>query len=239
MSKARLSLFCNYLFAALLLTFVGKAEAQTTIFNIPTADTLSKGSWSLEGDFITKPVSYSDGGYQTYGYRAAYGLNNKTEIGSNFYYTWDGNESTAQAEFSLKRNFYQNERLGITVSGGTVLFVPLRSTNGDKTALMVYANVGKAIEPLNGLTVTGGVYHVFGGTDGFGTRTGAMLGMVQPITKRVSFVADWFSGKNRLGYGSAGVNYNITKKQYLLTGYSFGNSGRGNNAFAAYYGYTF
>ena len=86
-------------------------SAQTTIFNIPTADTLSRGSWNLEADFITKPVSYRNGGYQTYGYRVAYGLNNKTEIGSNFYYSWDGSESTGQAEFSVKRKVYQNERL--------------------------------------------------------------------------------------------------------------------------------
>jgi len=89
------------------------------------------------------------------------------------------------------------------------------------------------------MTVTGGVYTVLGGSRDYGTKTGVMLGVVQPIHNRVSFVADWFSGQNRLGYSSAGLNFNITKRQYLLTGYSFGNSGRGNNAFAAYYGVTF
>ncbi|MBP7475807.1 MAG: hypothetical protein KA810_11160, partial [Pyrinomonadaceae bacterium] len=59
----------------------GVVSGQTTLFNIPTADTLQKGSWGVEGDFITKPVSYRDGGYQAYGYRVAYGLDNKTELG--------------------------------------------------------------------------------------------------------------------------------------------------------------
>ena len=102
---------------------------------------------------------------------------------------------------------------------------------------MVYGNASKTIDPLNGMTVTGGVYHMFGGSKDFGTRTGAMLGVVQPASKRVSFVADWYSGKNRLGYATGRLNFNITKRQYFLTGYSFGNSGRGNNAFAAYYGF--
>lgn len=226
-------------FLFVLFAAVVNAYAQTTIFNIPTADTLSRGSWSLEGDFITKPVSYADGGYQTYGYRVAYGINNKTEVGSNFYYTWDGSDSVGQVEFSLKRRLYKSEKLGISISAGAVAFVPIKSATGDSTSVMVYGAASKSIEPLNGLTVTGGAYHVFGGASDFGTRTGALVGIVQPITKRVSFVADWFSGKNRLGYSSAGVNLNITNKQYLLTGYSFGNSGRGNNAFAAYYGYTF
>lgn len=229
------------LFLGMMLFVLGAvaASAQTTLFNIPTADTLQRGSWGLEGDFITKPVSYRDGGYQTYGYRMAYGLNNRTEIGTNFYYTWDGSKSTGQAEFSLKQNIYRNERLGVSVSGGAVVFVPLRSTAGDKTAVMVYGVASKSINALNGLTLTGGAYHIFGGSTNFGDKTGAIVGLNQPIVKRVSFVADWFSGKNRIGYASAGLNFAVTKRQYLTTGYSFGNSGRGNNAFAAYYGITF
>ncbi len=215
------------------------ASAQTTLFNIPVADTLQKGSWGLEGDFITKPTKYSDGGYQTYGYRVAYGLSNRTELGSNFYYTWDGEESTAQAEFSVKQNVYRNEKLGLTISGGAVAFVPLRARNGDKTAVMVYGVADKTVDKLNGMTLIGGVYHVFGGPADFGDKTGAIVGIDQPVLKRVSIVADWFSGKNRLGYASAGFNFGITKRQYLTTGWSFGNSGRGNNAFAAYYGITF
>lgn len=214
-------------------------NAQTTLFNIPVADTLQKGSWGLEGDFITKPTKYSDGGYQAYGYRVAYGLSNRTEIGSNFYYTWDGEESTAQAEFSVKQNVYRNEKLGLTISGGAVGFVPLRARNGDKTSVMVYGVANKTVEKLNGMTLIGGAYHVFGGPADFGDKTGAILGINQPVLKRVSIVADWFSGKNRLGYASAGFNFGITKRQYLTTGWSFGNSGRGNNAFAAYYGITF
>ena len=215
------------------------AKAQTTIFNIPTADTLSRGSWNLEGDFVAKPERYNEGGYQTYGYRVAYGLDHKTEIGANFYYTWNGVDSTGQAELSVKRNIYHNEKHGLSLSAGTVLFVPLKSMVGDRTSVMIYGNARKTVNSLNGMTATGGVYTVFRGAKQFGTRTGAMVGLVQPINKRVSFVADWFSGNNRLGYVSAGLNYNITSRQYLLTGYSFGNSGRGNNALAAYYGITF
>lgn len=227
-------------FASIIFT-VGAfaALAQTTIFNIPTADTLPRKSWNLEGDLVTKPVSYDKGGFQSYGYRVAYGLTHKTEIGSNFYYSWNGRESTGQAEFSYKRKFYQNERYGVSVSGGSVFFAPLRAKNGDRTSVMVYGNARKTISSLRGLTVTSGAYHIFRGNRQFGTRTGTMLGLVQPLNKRVGFVADWFSGSNRLGYASAGLNFNITKRQYLLAGYSFGNSGRGNNALAAYYGYTF
>jgi len=228
-----------FFFVGTVVLFAVGANAQTTLFNIPVADMLQKGSWGLEGDFIAKPAKYSDGGYQTYGYRVAYGLNNKTEIGSNFYYTWDGEESSAQAEFSVKRNVYRNEKLGLTVSGGAVAFVPLRARNGEKSSVMVYGVAGKTIDKLNGMTLTGGAYQIFGGGEDFGDKTGAILGIYQPITKRVGFMADWYSGNNQIGYKSAGLNFTVTKRQYLTTGYSFGNSGRGNNAFAAYYGIIF
>lgn len=234
MRSNTIALLCRVMVA--MLVSAATAASQTTLFNIPTADTLQRGSWGLEGDFITKPVSYRDGGYQTYGYRVAYGVSHRTELGSNFYLTYDGQRSAAQAEFSLKQNVYRNEAAGVSVSGGTIVFVPLRNRTADRTAVMVY---GVASKELGSTTVTGGAYHVFRGSKEFGDRTGAIVGLNQPIAKRVSFVADWFSGKNRIGYASAGFNFAVTNRQYLTTGYSFGNSGRGNNSLAAYYGITF
>jgi len=226
-------------FVYLILAFTALADAQTTIFNIPSAETLQKASVNVEADFLTKPAKYSEGGYQTYGYRIAYGVTNKTEIGSNFYLTRSGDGSTADVEFSVKRNLYQNEKHAISVSAGAIAFVPLHDHLGDRTSVLAYGNVSRTVKQLGGMTATAGVYHVFYGLNDFGTRTGAMLGIVQPVKGRVSFVADWFSGHNRFGYASAGINVNITKRQYILAGYSFGNSGRGNNALAVYYGVTF
>ena len=235
MSRTASFFLCTLFFAACSIA----AGAQTTLFNIPTSDTQQRGSWSLEGDFVSKPVKMRYGGFRTYGYRLAYGLTHKVELGSNFYFTRASGGSLGQAEFSLKRKVYQNERRGITASGGVVLFVPLRNRSGDRTSAMVYGSASKTIAALRGMTVTGGIYHVFRGSRDFGTRTGALIGILQPVTSRVSLVADWFSGNNKLGYISAGANFAVTKRQYLTTGYSFGNSGRGNNALAAYYGITF
>ena len=236
MLKAASLFLCAFV---LTVGFSLPTHAQTTIFNIPTSDTLQRGIWNVEFDCVVKPVKYRDGGYQTLGYRVAYGITNSTEVGANSYYTLDGTHTTADIELSIKHKVYQNEKHGVTASGGAVAFVPLRSRNGDKTAVIVYANAGKTISSLNGMTLTGGIYHVFGGPGDLGDRTGGMFGLVQPIKGRFSFVADWFTGKNRFGYASAGLNWNITKRQYLLGGWSFGNEGRGNNAFAVYYGLTF
>jgi len=221
---------------ALSLILAAATYSQTTIFNIPAADTLARGSVNVEGDFLIKPVRYRNGGYQTYGYRLAYGLSNKTEIGSNFYLTWDGRHPVADIEFSLKREIYKNEHLGILTAVGVTAFVPLRAAAGDRASLMAYANGAKTIRKTGGTQFIAGVYHVFRGDRAFGTRTGAMLALVQPLHKRLNGVIDWFSGNNRFGYASAGFTFNVTKRQYLTAGYSFGNSGRGNSALAVYYG---
>ena len=227
------------LFAALFFSCAINASAQTTIFNVPLADTLQRGTVAIEADFVAKPVRNKKGGYQSYGYRLAYGLRNKTEIGSNFYYSWDGRDPAGQAEFSLKQKFYEDERRGVKVTGGGVAFIPLKATRGERRHFMTYANASKTIKRANGLTLTGGIYHISGGGRDFGTRTGAIVGIVQPISQRLSLVADWYSGANRLGYSSVGFNVNITKQQYLTAGYSFGNEGRGNNNLAVFYGFIF
>ncbi|MGB2752230.1 MAG: hypothetical protein WBC19_09250 [Pyrinomonadaceae bacterium] len=215
------------------------ASAQMTIFNIPSTDTLEKKGVYFEADFVAKPVSYDKGGFQTYGYRVVYGLGHTTEIGANFYYTRDGGDSVAELQVNAKQTLFQNEKHGIAATAGFIASTPLRDTRGAKRYALIYSNVSKTIEQLKGLRVTGGVYTVVGGGDDFGTKTGAIVGVEQPITKRVSFLADWFSGKNRFGYASVGLNFAVTKKQFILLGYNFGNSGAGNNSLAVFYGYTF
>ncbi len=226
------SLFVIFAMAAM-------ASAQMTIFNIPSTDTLEKNGVYFEADFVAKPVSYDKGGFQTYGYRVVYGLGHRTEVGANFYYTRDGGDAVAELQVNAKRTLYQNEKHGIAATAGIIASTPLRDTRGARRYALLYSNVSKTIEQLKGLRVTGGIYTVVGGGRDFGTKTGAIVGVEQPLTKRISFLADWFSGKNRFGYASGGLNFTVTKKQFILLGYNFGNFGAGNNSLAVFYGYTF
>lgn len=233
----------NTVFAGLITGVIfaaaSAAAAQMTIFNIPTTDTLPRSSFFVEADLIMKPGKYEDGGFQTYGFRTVYGVDSKTEVGANFFYTRDGGDRVGELQLNAKRNLYTNEDRGVAVSAGVLAGIPLRDRRGAKPYALIYSNVSKKLEPINGLRVTGGVYHVVGGGDDFGTRTGAMVGVEQPIYKQLSFVGDWYSGKNRFGYTAVGLNLNLSKRSFVLAGYNFGNSGRGNNAFSAFWGYTF
>ena len=68
---------------------------------------------------------------------------------------------------------------------------------------------------------------------------GGHIGYEQPIAKKVSFVADWFSGRNGFGYVTPGFSFSLPKNQLVNVGYSIGNSGRKNNGIFLYYGVTF
>ncbi|MGI9036725.1 MAG: hypothetical protein ACR2GD_11895 [Pyrinomonadaceae bacterium] len=88
------------------------------------------------------------------------------------------------------------------------------------------------------MRLTTGFYTIAGATKDFGARKGIILAVEQPLKRKFNFAADWYSGKNNLGY-AAGLSYSITKRQFFMAGYNFGNSGRGNNAFSAFYGFTY
>jgi len=73
------------------------------------------------------------------------------------------------------------------------------------------------------------------GTD----KTGMIAGYEQPLTGKLSFITDWFSGNNNLGYVTAGTGLVLSPRDSIYAGYRFGNHGRGNNSLGVYYGRTF
>lgn len=215
------------------------ASAQSTIFNVPSTDTIEKKRVLVEADFISHFDRFSNGGYQTYGYRMVYGLHKKVEVGANFFYTHNGSRVPYELQANAKWNAYKNEKYGFALSGGAQLFVPLNKPAGRKTYGMVYVNASKTVRKLKGARLTAGVYHMIKPERDFGTRRGYLFGYEQPIWRKLSFLADWYTGKNRFGYAAAGLGYAISSKMAIYAGYNFGNSGRGNNAFSFYYSYTF
>jgi len=214
-------------------------SAQTTIFNIPSTDVLPEKLFFVEADFIAHFDSYRNGGFQTYGYRTVYGVRKKLEVGINFFYTRNGVTSPKELQANLKWKAYENEKYGFAVTTGSQLFVPLNKSAGKRVYTMLYSNASKVVKHTRGLRLTGGVYTILGEKREFGTKTGGIIGIEKPIKGRLSFIADWYSGKNRFGYSALGLNYALTKRQFLTLGYNFGNTGRGNNAFSAFYGFTY
>jgi hypothetical protein len=224
----------------LLLLPNSAAVAQSTLFNVPSTDVVSKQKVYLEFDFLSHFKGHADGGFQIYAPRAVFGVGKGVEVGVNI---------TAVDAFAPKQpvyispnvkwQFYNNEKAGVALSAGGLLYTPIAHRAGADTYGFVYSVVSKKVKADYGPRLTGGGYALPGLADGLGTIGGAIVGYEQPLTKKVTFVADWFSGKNAFGYVTPGFSFTLPKSSLLNVGYSIGNRGRGNNALFVYYGITF
>jgi hypothetical protein len=225
----------------LLLTFACalSAQGQTSIFNVPTTDVLPPGKLYVEADYLTHPTSYDKEGFHYFGPTIVYGLGKDVEVGINFFYTKSADPDEAELQPNAKWNFYNNEERGLAASIGGIVFIPLKNRETTGTKAMLYANFSKQIKGTYGPRFTGGGYSFVGRMEEGETRRGVMLGYEQPLTSRVTFVTDWYSGYNVFGYVGTGLGVSLPKESYLFTGYSFGNRGRGNNWLGIFLSRTF
>lgn len=227
------------LFIMFSLAGINSASAQSSIFAVPSTDTQPPNTGSVSADVAVHFDRYSRGGFQTFGPSTAYGVAENVEIGANLFYTWDGSERAVELQPHAKWRYFNNGDKGIAAAVGVLAFIPLTDAAGSEPAALIYANASKTFKPANGLRLTGGVYTIAGGDDDTGTRTGALVGVEQPVNKKLTLVADWITGKSKVGYSSAGFRYSVNKSQSIEVGYSFGNSGRANNFLSAFYTFNF
>ena len=229
---------CFGLLAAILACCGLAVQAQTTILNTPSTDVQPAQKIYVEADFIGHLTSFEKGGLQTYGARLLYGTRKRLEVGVNVFYTRAaGTPQSVEVQPNAKWQFYQNEEKGLAAAAGGVLFLPLPHHQGSDTLGLVYVTASKKVKATYGPRFTGGAYRLVG--LGTGSKGGGILGYEQPVHRKFTLLADWYSGKNRLGYASAGFGATISKKSVLYVCYSFGNAGRANNGLGIFYGWTF
>jgi hypothetical protein len=214
--------------------------AQSTIFNIPSTDVVSKKKVYLEFDFLSHLKSHDEGGFQLYVPRAVVGVGKQVEVGVNVSFLDSSTpDQPVYISPNVKWQFYNNEEKGIAVAAGGLLYTPIAHGSGADTYGFIYSVVSKKVKADYGPRITGGAYGLPGLREGLGTQAGAIVGYEQPLSKKASFVVDWFSGKNAFGYVTPGFSFTLPKSSLLNVGYSIGNQGRGNNALFIYYGITF
>jgi len=225
-----------------ILTIAASAQvdAQSSLFNVPTSEVMEEGSAYIEADFDAHFAKYRNGGWQSYGVSAIYGLRKKTEIGLNAYLVRSADGlSPVEIQPNIKYRLYVNESLGVSVSTGAIAYIPVSKRFGRDAMASAYVVAGKKFKSEWSPRFSAGAYQLIGTKSGSGSTRGVLLGVEQPVHSRVVLIADWNTGKNRFGYSAAGVGITFTKKSYLYSAYYFGNEGRGNNSLGVYYGYSF
>jgi hypothetical protein len=231
----------NIIAALVLITFVGHCQrgvrAQTSIFNVPTTDVLPPGKLTIEADYIAHPAPYDKAGFQYFGPTIIYGLRKNVEVGLNVFYTLSSEPDAAEIQPNVKWQFYHDES-GFGAAVGGILFIPFKNRATTNVKAMLYTTFSKQFK-TDGPRVTTGAYTFVGRMEEGETRGGVLLGYEQPLNRKLTFVADWYSGNNDFGYAAAGLGLTLPKDSYLYAGYSFGNQGRGNNWLGIYLGRTF
>jgi hypothetical protein len=86
---------------------------------------------------------------------------------------------------------------------------------------MTYVNASKKAK--YGTRFTAGVYALVNHDKTFGTNNGINLMAEKNLSKKANLSLQWASGKNRFGYLTGGLSYQIGQKNSLFLGYSVGN----------------
>jgi len=225
----------------LLCCFSSSATAQTSIMNAPSSDVIAPRRIYVEMDFITNYAwQRDDARYANYLPRAVVGIGHHVEVGANVSYTRvPGGGAPVEIQPNAKWQFYRNERKGVAAAVGCLWFVPLTNRAGTDTFAQCYSVVSKKFQGDHGPRFTGGAYRLVGASSDQGTKTGAIAAWEQPLANRLSFIVDWQSGYNRLGYLSPALNVTLPRNASLSGGYSIENRGHQNNSLFFYYGQQF
>ena len=227
---------------SLLVLFFGVLTAihgQQTIFNVPTTDVLDKGKVYFELDVSAKPNdSDAVNKFSAFVPRVVIGAGRRVEVGLNITGNVQPGPDSTTLSPTLKWKAYQGKDNGLALVVGDNLFVPVRN-RAYTAGSYVYAEISKTFK--SGTRVTAGGYDFTRNVVAPANRAGGQFGFEQPLNKKITFAADWYTGKHSAGYFTPGVVFKVGPKVTGYAGYTIGNqnASRGNHFFLLEFGYNF
>jgi hypothetical protein len=203
------------------------AFGQQTIFNVPSGDIAEKKDWFFQHQTTTRAWNPGRSWVQTNAF--GYGIGHYIELDATLFNldAHDPKAATLSAGFKasiplLGKQAKMPLRL---VVGDMFEFTerpldqaPFRNPHeGNWAYLMLNTEM-----PRLKMRVTGGITE--GTTVLFGQRAvGFLGGLEQPLSKRWTFQADWFSGNHELAYVIPGLVYRFQDRWMISMGYQIPN----------------
>jgi hypothetical protein len=215
---------------ALFLFSTRLAMSQTTIFNVPTTDTVAQGKVYVGFDWLAQnPNTRALDRLHIFNPRVVVGIAKNFEVGANVSVNHRTFTTDTFVEPNAKWRFAASETKGLAATAGAVLVAPLNNQVAGGKFALIYGNVSKQLKGSYGPRFTAGPYGVVsGGRAWSGPKAGAIVGYEQPIHAKVRIVADWYSGQNGLGYFTPGISFKLPGNSAASAGYSVGNDSYGN-----------
>ena len=227
------------LFLLVMTALAIKGHAQQTIFNVPTTDVLDKGKVYFELD-VSARITDSDAvkKFSSFVPRLVVGAGGRVEAGLNITGNVQPGPDSTTLSPTLKWKAYQGKDNGVALVVGDNLFIPVRN-RAYNAGNYTYAEVSKTFK--SGTRITGGGYDFTRNVVASANRAGGQFGFEQPLNKKLSVAADWFTGKHAAGYFTPGVVFKAGPKVTGYAGYSIGNQNpsSGNHFFLLELGYNF
>ena len=214
-------------------------HAQQTIFNVPSTDVLGKGKVYAELDASLKPTDGSDvAKFSSFVPRVVTGAGSNIEFGLNVTGNIQPSADATTLVPTIKWKPFQGKDNGWAIVLGNHLFIPVRKRAYD-AANYFYAESSKTFK--NGTRITFGGYDFTENAVAGANRAGGQFGFEQPLNRKITFAADWFTGKHVNGYFTPGIICKAGPGVTGYAGYSIGNQNvsGGNHFFLLELGYNF
>jgi hypothetical protein len=221
-------------YALLLLGSARVCSGQETVFNVPSGDVLDHGKVYGELDVTYRP---SDS-LKSFTPRVVLGIGHRIEVGLNVNGIVAPGVSQTAITPTIKWKLYDGGQNGWSFLIGDDFFIPLQNRSYD-AGTWAYAEFAKSWKSQTRVTFGGN----YASRDVFspGQHGGGQFAVEQSVGKRVTLAADWFTGRNSIGYATPGLIVKVTSKLTGYLSYQVGNSGilQGNHQLLAEIGWNF
>jgi len=207
---------------------------QETVFDVPSPDILDKGKVYFELDGTARPV---DPAY-TFEPRVVVGVGHRIEAGLNFIGLSEPSSGQGIIAPTVKWRLWDGGESGWSFFVGDDLFFPVRKRDYN-AGNYFYAEFAKVFH--RGTRIAFGGYDFTKNVVAPAQRAGGQFTFEQPINKRLTVAAEWYTGNHAAGYFNPGVIVKATSKLTLYGCYQIGNAGvtKGNHQFLWELGYNF
>jgi len=201
---------------------------------VPSPDILEKGKVYGELDGTARPVD------PVYSFepRVVVGLGHRLEAGLNFIGLSEPSSGQNILSPTIKWRMWDGGNSGWSFFVGDDVFFPVRK-RAYKAGNYFYAEFAKVFH--TGTRIGFGGYDFTKNVVAPAQRAGGQFTVEQPLNKRVTIAAEWYTGKQAVGYVNPGAIIKLTSKLTLYGCYQIGNSGvtQGNHQFLWEFGYNF
>lgn len=213
---------CFFLACALLLAaWATPVYAQQTIFNVPSADVTPKGRVFVQNEAQTRFFGTQQ--YYNATQYAAVGIGFNTEIDTTLVNLSapDSNNMSLGVGFKTYLPLLTKRYAAREFKWTTGTLVPI-SLDGRGVGNWTYTHLSGRLPCLNTRLTAGvnvGTRQIFGRN-----QVSAIAGVEQPIGKKLTVLADWYSGAHSSAYFIPGVSYALPKNITLYVGYQIPNN---------------